>query len=104
MRQLIAGKMTMSNNPSIAQIFAKAYNQKLCIVDAPLYNNQATYDLTLYAPAAGEYTISAPQIATGVDNIEDADNSQAVQKVLLNEHVYILRNGQRYDVTGKLAK
>ena len=143
-------KMTMTNTPRVAQIFGNAYNTKLSRVHAPLYNNQATYDLTLYAPAAGEYTIAAPQmedadvyltlngavlwnismspytldlqkgntedyglllqkhnapqIATGVDNIEGADNSQAVQKVLLNEHVYILRNGQRYDVTGKLAK
>ena len=143
-------KMTVSNTPNVAQIFGKAYNNKLCVVNAPLYNNQATYDLTLYAPAAGEYTISAPQkedvdvyltlngavlwnismspytldlqkgntedyglllqkhnapqVVTGVDNIDDAAENAGVQKVILNDHVYILRNGQRYDVTGKLAK
>ena len=143
-------KMTMTKTPKVAQLFGKAYGEKLSMVHAPLYNNQATYDLTLYAPAAGEYTISAPQmedvdvyltlngavlwnismspytldlqkgntedyglllqkhnapqVVTGIDNIDGAAENAGVQKVILNDHVYILRNGQRYDVTGKLAK
>ena len=59
-------KMTMTNTPKVAQIFGNAYNAKLCRVYAPMANDQAEYSLTLYAPAAGEYTISAPAM-------EDAD-------------------------------
>ena len=59
-------KMTMTNTPSVAQIFGNAYNTKLCRVYAPMANDQAEYSLTLYAPNAGEYTISAPEM-------EDAD-------------------------------
>ena len=47
----------------------------------------------------------APQVTTGVETI---DNSQSTihncQKVILNDHVYILRDGQLYDVTGKAVK
>lgn len=139
-------KMSMSGTPRVAQIFGMAYGDKLSMVHAPLNNSQASYDITLYAPAAGEYTIAAPNeqdadvyltlngdilwnialspytldltkgntegyglllqaktphVATGVDNME---NSTDVQKVILNEHVYILRNGQCFDVTGKAVR
>ena len=144
-------KMTMTNTPKVAQIFGKAYNTKLCMVHAPMVNNQAEVALELYAPQAGTYTISvpteredaslyltkdgniiwdltmspyeaefgkgategyglmlvrkAPQVTTGVETI---DNSQFTirncQKVILNDHVYILRDGQLYDVTGKAVK
>ena len=33
-------------------------NEKLCVNEAVLTENQATFDLTLYAPKSGEYTIS----------------------------------------------
>ncbi len=140
-------KMTMTNTPSVAQIFGNAYNAKLCRVYAPMANDQAEYSLTLYAPNAGEYTISAPemedadifltyegsiiwnlsmsdytndfakgnnegyglilvkkapQVITGVDNAEA--NEAGVQKVIINDHVYILRAEQMYDVTGKMVK
>lgn len=144
-------KMTMTNTPKVAQIFGKAYNTKLCMVHAPMVNNQAEVALELYAPQAGIYTISvpaeredaslyltkdgniiwdltvspyeaefdkgategyglmlvlkAPQVTTGVETI---DNSQSTihncQKVILNDHVYILRDAQLYDVTGKAVK
>ncbi len=140
-------KMFMSQMPKVARISGKAYGMKLCMVNAPMVNDQAEYSLTLYAPQAGEYTISAPamdnanlyltlngaiiwnlsmgeytsdfakgnnegyglllvkkapQVTTGVENAEA--NETGVQKVILNEHVYILRAEQMYDVTGKLVK
>ena len=55
-------KMTMTNTPAVPQIFAEAYGNKLCMVDAPMVNEEATYALNLYAPAAGEYTIGAAQV------------------------------------------
>ncbi len=139
-------KMTMTSTPKVAQIFGKAYNTKLCMVYAPLSNDQAVYDLSLYAPQAGMYTIAAPSIenadlyltkdgaiiwnlsmsacefeltkgttegyglllkanapaiATGVDEVNAEAN---VQKVVINDNVFILRNGQMYDVTGKAVK
>ena len=43
----------------------------------------------------------APSVVTGVDQI----NAKAgAQKVIIDEHVYILRGGQMYDVNGKMVK
>lgn len=44
----------------------------------------------------------APQISTGVSGT-DAE-AAGVQKVVINNHVYILRGGEMYDVTGKAVK
>ena len=45
--------------------------------------------------------VKAPSVVTGIDEI-NAETS--VQKVIIDEHVYILRGGQMYDVNGKLVK
>ena len=129
-----------------AQMTISAYGKQLCAADFPLVNGQAAYPLTITAPKAGNYAISAedsrvadvyltqngsiiwnlsmsayeleltkgttegyglllqakaPGAATGVDNI---DASEAAQKVIINDHVYILRNGQMYDVNGKAVR
>jgi hypothetical protein len=52
-------KMTMTNTPNVPQLFARAYNTDLCMIHTPLSNNEAMVALNLYAPAAGEYTLSA---------------------------------------------
>ena len=140
-------KMTMTNTPSVAQIFGKAYNAKLCMVNAPMVNDQASYDLTLYAPEAGEYMLSVPEMdnadiyltkdgsimwnltlgactldmnkgnnegygliirakapntATGIDELNASE--AGAQKVIIDNNVYILRDGQMFDVTGKSVK
>ena len=47
-------------------------------------------------------TRNAPGIATGVDNGEWTNGEKAnVQKIIMEDHVFILRGGQMYDVTGK---
>ena len=45
--------------------------------------------------------INAPAVVTGVDQI---DAKADVQKVIIDEHVFILRGGQMYDVNGKMVK
>ena len=141
-------KMTMTNTPKVAQIFGVAYNTKLCMVNAPLHNDQAKYSLNLYVPADGEYTITVPdcdnvdiyltydghiiwniaagpytgdfkqgdnngyglvlrrkpQVTTGVENSGLLKDANGVQKIILNDHVYILRGEQLYDVTGKMVR
>ena len=52
-------KMTMTNTPNVPQLFARAYNTDLCMIHTPLSNNEAMVALNLYAPATGEYTLSA---------------------------------------------
>lgn len=52
-------KMTMTNTPNVPQLFARAYNTDLCMIHTPLSNDEAVVALNLYAPAAGEYTLSA---------------------------------------------
>lgn len=47
---------------STAQLWVNNYNEKLCANDAPLVNNQAIYDLGLFTPAAGTYSLSAAAI------------------------------------------
>ncbi len=49
-----------SNNT--AQLWVNNYNEKLCVNDVQLVDDQAIYDLGLYAPAAGTYSISAQQV------------------------------------------
>ena len=139
-------KMTMSNTPRVGRIFSNAYGHQLTMVYAPLSNDQAIYDLSLYAPQAGTYSIAvpndvdatiyltyegsiiwdltasayeidltkgttegyglllrtnAPAVVTGVDQI---DAKAGAQKVIIDDHVYILRGGQMYDVNGKMVK
>ncbi len=53
-------KMTMTSAPKVAQIFGKAYNAKLCMVNAPMVDDKASYALSLYAPADGTYRIETP--------------------------------------------
>ena len=120
---------------------------RLAIEEAPLVNGTASYELGIFAPNAGIYTISvpteredaslyltkdgmiiwdltmspyeaelvkgqnngyglllqakAPQTPTGVDEIK---TKSAAQKLIIDEHVYILRNKQMYDVNGKMIK
>ena len=47
----------------------------------------------------------APSVATGVDEpTSDSSLKGRATKVVIDEHVYILRGGQMYDVTGKAVK
>jgi hypothetical protein len=45
----------------------------------------------------------APQITTGIEETT-IQNGEAVRKVLVNDKVYIIRNGEIYSVTGQKAK
>ncbi len=133
---------------TVAQIWADAYGQKLCDVEAPLVDDQAIIPISLYAAQTGTYTLEtvrgpqdaslylmyngaviwnlsqsaytfdltrgtttgysllltaeAPSITTGVDAMQH-DNNQA-EKIILNGQLYILRDGQMYDATGKKVK
>ena len=49
-------KMSMGN-AKCAQMWVEAYGTQLCAASFPLLSGQATYPLTLSAPAAGIYTI-----------------------------------------------
>ena len=59
------------------------------------------------APAPGRRRIclsnpnAAPQVATGVDALTNDDKAV---KVIINNTMYIIRNGQMYDTTGQLVK
>ena len=46
----------------------------------------------------------APSVATGVENGEVLNGANGVQKVIIDEHVYILRDGKMYGVDGKKIK
>ena len=46
----------------------------------------------------------APGSATGIENGGMLNGANGVQKVIIDDHVYILRGGQMYDVTGKAVK
>lgn len=133
----------------VAQIWADAYGQKLCDVEAPLVADQAIIPISLYAAQTGTYTLDvvrgpqdaslylmyngaviwnlsqsaytfdltrgtnsaysllltaeAPAISTGCDAIS-GEKTQQVEKILLNGQLYILRDGQMYDATGKKVK
>jgi hypothetical protein len=56
------------------------------------YDAHARFSLTHYMPG----------VATGVDSNKSPDSR--CQKILLNDHILILRDGKLYDVTGKTVK
>ena len=55
---------------------------------------------------AGAYVyaikITPKSAPTGIDNVEPSETS--IQKQLINGVLYIERNGQRYDATGRLVR
>ena len=86
--------------------------------DADLY---LTYEGSIiWNLSMGEYTVDlnkgttngyglllqakAPQTPTGVEQSEVSHQPSDIQKVIIDEHVFILRGGQMYDVTGKMVK
>ena len=52
-------------NVNVPQIWTNAYNSKLCAHEAQLINGEAQYDLSLYAPANGTYTLTSMNIPDG---------------------------------------
>ena len=51
----------------------------------------------------GLMLVKAPKITTDTENI-GINGSEHVQKMILDDHVYILRNGEMYDAAGKKVK
>ena len=49
-------------NVNVPQIWTNAYNSKLCAHEAQLINGEASYTLSLYAPADGTYTLTGLNI------------------------------------------
>ena len=54
-----AGDLGSANVP---QIWTNAYNNPLCVHEAQLVNGEASYNLSLYAPAADTYTLTSQNI------------------------------------------
>jgi len=57
----IGRELTKFDNPTeskVAQVWTEAYGMKLCDIEMPLSNSTATCGLNLFAPKAGQYTIS----------------------------------------------
>ena len=78
-------KMTMTSQPTVAQIAGVAYGTSLCMLHTPLSNDQAKCALSLYAPANGTYSIAAQ------------DQTEA--------HVYLTKDGVIIqDITSQAAQ
>lgn len=138
-------KMGTPTQSKVAQMWMPAGELRLCDIEMPLVNNNASTALSIYAPKAGTYTLaverapenailfltkngrvmwnlsqsgylldlskgtteeyglclvySAPQVATGVDEVV---SSVKGQKVIIDNKIYIITNtGDIYDATGK---
>ena len=135
---------------AIPQIWVNRYDTKLALNTTALVGETAEFPMGVYAPAAGEYTISlnaqpsedytvyltrdgqviwnlsdgafvttltsgiqsnygvrlvrkAPQVATGIDEaVVDAKNE--TRKVLIDNQVFIIREGHVYTVDGQIVK
>ena len=71
--------------------------------------SMGTYEVELTKGTTEGYGLllvrKAPSVATGVDEVESQESkAESAEKVIIDEHVYILRDGQMYDVTGKAVK
>ena len=138
----------------MAQMWIERYDAKLCLNTMAPVEGQADYPLGIFAPEAGEYSISivrtateqaadlyltldgeiiwnlshnaytaqleagttaryglrtiakAPQITTDIE--ETWGDSEGIEikaaKILINNHVYILRDGKLYTITGSLVR
>ena len=78
----------------------------LTLVANRAYIVMSEVDATTSQPAPGRVRLtiggnSAPQITTGMDNLNATDTPV---KVLINGQIFILRGEKMYDVTGKLVK
>lgn len=139
--------LKMSVSSLVPQMWIEGYNSRLCINTAIPTNNAAIYPLGIYAPQAGEYTITIGEqqsdesmlyltyngraiwnlsygdytgsfekgtnshyglriVSTRADmptGIEETtiENGEAVRKVIIEDKVYIIRNGEIYSVTGQ---
>lgn len=73
-----------------------------------LINSESTYMfMASDEDMAARFIISATPIhhvATGIDLSAGRGQQSAVRKIVINDHVFIIRNGQLYDVTGKTVK
>jgi hypothetical protein len=74
--------------------------------ESTLINEENTYLFTYEAGDAQRFFISSvpyekPGVATGT---ETTLHPEKVQKVIYNNHVYIIRGGKVYDVVGKMVK
>jgi hypothetical protein len=70
--------------------------------------SMSDYELTLDKGTTEGYGLKlvakAPMVPTDIENGELLNGANGVQKVIIDEHVYILRGGEMYDVTGKAVK
>ena len=135
---------------AVPQVWVNRYDTKLALNTTALVGETAEFPMGVYAPAAGEYTISlnaqpsedytvyltrdgqviwnlsdgafvttltsgiqsnygvrlvrkAPQVATGLDEaVVDAKNE--TRKVLIDNQVFIIREGHVYTVDGQIVK
>ncbi|MCQ2311998.1 MAG: InlB B-repeat-containing protein [Paludibacteraceae bacterium] len=74
-----------------AQLWINAYNQQLCVNDAPLVANQAFYDMSLFIPKAGNYEISLPTTPTNGTLYLTQDGYPIWN---LNDAPYVLESGK----------
>ncbi len=84
----------------------------------PLYLYDKETDIYTQVLTGGTYTFTTndkndhnrfvltrsyvPSVATGVDNVEQFNTD--VQKVIINDHIYIIRGGRMYSVDGVVVK
>ena len=77
--------------------------------DAIIWNlSESAYTIDLNKGTTTGYGLllkaKMPQTPTGIENGGMLNGENGVQKVIIDENVFILRGGQMYDVTGKAVK
>ncbi len=75
-----------------ADTYTRVLNGNTYLFVANDYDTHARFSLTHYMPG----------VATGTEDVSQP--TSGVRKVLFNDHIYILRDGRLYDVTGKTVK
>ena len=114
----------LANNGAIYTLGIFAPNAGEYVISTPTEDEDATLYLTLnghiiWNLSQGAYTaelqqgqnsgyglkiVAAPKVSTGIENSGLMNDANGVQKVIIDEHVFILRGGQMYDVNGKMVK
>mgnify|MGYP002520753408 CR=1 FL=1 len=89
-------KMGSPADSRVACIWSVAYGHNLCDVELPLANNEATFDLRMFAPVAGEYTLHIPSQPANA-TLYLMQNGHIVHNLSLDDYTITLPKGVTSD-------
>lgn len=86
----------MGISSKVAQMWMERYNTNLCKNTLALVDDRAEYPLSIFAPVAGEYILSAEQ-QRGDATLYLIRNGEAIANLSESNYTLVLENGNTYE-------